>query len=139
PIAFAGFHRGMLSFGKAPITMTMTENRVTFSGPESSVEMDVLKGLGGKAGEGDEPAQRRFSGLHAVQVRDTQARERQSDVELLGHEWIHVDDGCREQAVTVRLKQAITIVPDTRLRFDCAGAARVRQTTRGDSGRRGTR
>src|SRR4029077_12427718 len=37
PIAFAGFHRGMLSFTKAPITMNITESRVTFSGPESSV------------------------------------------------------------------------------------------------------
>ncbi len=48
PIAFAGFHRGMLSFTKAPITMNITESRVTFSGPESSVEMDVMKGFGGK-------------------------------------------------------------------------------------------
>jgi hypothetical protein len=48
PIAFAGFQRGMLSFTKAPITMTVTENRVSFSGPESSVEMDVMKGFGGK-------------------------------------------------------------------------------------------
>ena len=29
PIAFAGFHRGMLSFTKAPITMDITEKRVT--------------------------------------------------------------------------------------------------------------
>ena len=48
PIAFAGFHRGMLSFTKAPITMDITEKRVRFSGPESSVEMDVLSGFGGK-------------------------------------------------------------------------------------------
>jgi len=48
PIAFAGFHRGMLSFTKAPITMSITENKVTFSGPESSVEMDVMRGFGGK-------------------------------------------------------------------------------------------
>ena len=48
PIAFAGFHRGMLSFTKAPITMSITESRVTFSGPESSVVMDVMKGFGGK-------------------------------------------------------------------------------------------
>src|SRR3954454_93119 len=48
PIAFAGFHRGMLSFTKAPITMNITEAKVTFAGPESSVEMDVMKGLGGK-------------------------------------------------------------------------------------------
>jgi len=48
PIAFAGFHRGMLSFTKAPITMNITERKVTFSGPESSVEMDVMRGFGGK-------------------------------------------------------------------------------------------
>jgi hypothetical protein len=46
PIAFAGFHRGMLSFTKAPITMNITDSRVTFSGPESSVVMDVMKGFG---------------------------------------------------------------------------------------------
>jgi hypothetical protein len=48
PIAFAGFHRGMLSFTKAPITMDITEKRVRFSGPESSVDMEVMSGLSGK-------------------------------------------------------------------------------------------
>src|SRR5215470_20156059 len=48
PIAFAGFHRGMLSFTKAPITMDITEKKVKFSGPESSVEMDVMAGFAGK-------------------------------------------------------------------------------------------
>ena len=48
PIAFAGFHRGMLSFTKAPITMDITEKRVRFSGPESAVDMEVLSGFGGK-------------------------------------------------------------------------------------------
>src|SRR6476660_5783499 len=48
PIAFAGFHKGMLSFTKAPITMDFTAKRVRFSGPESSVEMEVLSGFGGK-------------------------------------------------------------------------------------------
>jgi hypothetical protein len=48
PLAFAGFQRGMLSFTKAPITMEITESRVRFSGPESSVEMEVMRGLGGK-------------------------------------------------------------------------------------------
>ncbi len=48
PIAFAGFHRGMLSFTKAPITMNITESRVIFSGPESSVEMNVMRGFGDK-------------------------------------------------------------------------------------------
>jgi hypothetical protein len=49
PIAFAGFHRGMLSLTKAPITMDLTPAKVTFSGPESSVEMEVMRGLDGKA------------------------------------------------------------------------------------------
>jgi hypothetical protein len=48
PVAFAGFHKGMLSFGKAPITMELTEERVRFSGPESAVEMAVMRGAGGK-------------------------------------------------------------------------------------------
>ena len=48
PIAFAGFHRGMLSFTRAPITMDITEKKVKFSGPESSVEMDVMSGFAGK-------------------------------------------------------------------------------------------
>ena len=48
PIAFAGFHRGMLSFSKAPITMEITERKVTFSSPESSVEMEVMRGYDGK-------------------------------------------------------------------------------------------
>ena len=49
PLAFAGFQRGMLSFTKAPITIEVTESRVKFSGPESSVDMEVLKGFNGKA------------------------------------------------------------------------------------------
>jgi len=48
PIAFAGFHRGMLSFTKAPITMEITDKRVTFSGPGSSVDMEAMKGFDGK-------------------------------------------------------------------------------------------
>jgi hypothetical protein len=48
PLAFAGFHRGMLSFTKAPITMDITPKRVRFSGPESSVDMEVMSGYGGK-------------------------------------------------------------------------------------------
>ena len=49
PIAFAGFHRGMLSLTKAPITMDITDTRVTFAGPESSVEMEVMRGFDGKS------------------------------------------------------------------------------------------
>jgi hypothetical protein len=49
PLAFAGFHKGMLSFTRAPITMEVSEARVRFSGPESSVDMEVMKGFNGRA------------------------------------------------------------------------------------------
>ena len=48
PIAFAGFRNGMLSLQKAPIAMEITDTRVRFSGPESSVDMEVMKGFGGQ-------------------------------------------------------------------------------------------
>jgi hypothetical protein len=48
PIAFAGFRSGMLSLEKAPITMDITESRVRFSTPQSSVDMEVMRGLDGK-------------------------------------------------------------------------------------------
>jgi len=48
PLAFAGFHRGMLSLARGPVTMDITESRVRFSGPESSVDMEVMRGFGGK-------------------------------------------------------------------------------------------
>ena len=49
PLAFAGFQKGMLSFTRAPITMEATESRVRFSGPESAVDMEVVRGFNGKA------------------------------------------------------------------------------------------
>ena len=49
PLAFAGFHKGMLSFAKAPITMDVSATRVRFSGPESSVDMELMKGFNGQA------------------------------------------------------------------------------------------
>ena len=49
PLAFAGFHKGMLSFSKVPITMEMTATRVRFSAPESSVDMEVVRGYNGLA------------------------------------------------------------------------------------------
>ena len=49
PLAFAGFHKGMLSFTRAPITMEATPTRVKFAGPESAVEMEVAKGFNGQA------------------------------------------------------------------------------------------
>jgi hypothetical protein len=48
PIAFAGFHRGMLSFAKAPLTMEFSENRVAYSVPESAVDMERMRGFDGK-------------------------------------------------------------------------------------------
>jgi hypothetical protein len=91
PIAFAGFHKGMLSFTKAPITMDFTEKRVRFSGPESSVEMEVLSGFGGKPVTVMNLPSAAFSGLHPVQVGVAQARQRQDDVQLLWHQRLHVD------------------------------------------------
>ena len=48
PIAFNGFHRGMLSFTKVPISLEITEQRVKFSSPESAVDMEVMRGRDGK-------------------------------------------------------------------------------------------
>lgn len=49
PLAFAGFHKGMLSFSKVPITMEINDARVRFSTPESSVDMEVVRGYNGQA------------------------------------------------------------------------------------------
>ncbi len=49
PIAFAGFHKGMLSFSKVPITMEVSDAHVRFSTPESSVDMEVVRGYNGQA------------------------------------------------------------------------------------------
>lgn len=49
PLAFAGFHKGMLSFTRAPITMEVSDTRVRFSGPESSVDMELMRGFNGQA------------------------------------------------------------------------------------------
>jgi len=82
PIAFAGFHRGMLSFTKAPITMEITESRVTFSGPESSVDMEVMRGFGGKPVKVlnlPNPAYQDYTQYKSVSHRHTSA----------GHTWNH--------------------------------------------------
>ena len=97
PIAFAGFHRGMLSFTKAPITMDVTERRVTFSGPESSVDMDVMKGFGGKPvkiSNLPNPAFQDYTQYRSVSHTHTSA---QPHVHPQGHERLHVDDGRGEQ------------------------------------------
>lgn len=49
PLAFAGFHKGMLSFSKVPITMEINDSRVRFSTPESAVDMEVVRGYNGQA------------------------------------------------------------------------------------------
>lgn len=49
PLAFAGFHKGMLSFTRAPITMEVSDTRVRFSGPESAVDMELVRGFNGQA------------------------------------------------------------------------------------------
>ena len=48
PLAFGGFHKGMLSFSKVPLTFEKTESRVKFTTPESSVDMEVVRGFGGQ-------------------------------------------------------------------------------------------
>ena len=67
PLAFAGFQKGMLSFSKAPITMEVTDTRVRFSAPESSVDMEVMKRLQRPGRQGHEPACRGVAELHPVQ------------------------------------------------------------------------
>ena len=49
PLAFAGFHKGMLSFTKAPITMEATRIARAVLRPESAVDMEVIKGFNGQA------------------------------------------------------------------------------------------
>lgn len=83
PIAFAGFHRGMLSFTTAPVTMEMTEERVRFSGPESSVDMQVMRGFGGKPVKIlnlPNPAYQDYTQYRSVSHRHTSAQ----------HSWSHV-------------------------------------------------
>jgi hypothetical protein len=82
PIAFAGFQRGMLSFTKAPITMNITPDKVSFAGPESSVEMDVMKGFGGKPVKVmnlPNPAYQDYTQFKSVSHTHTSA----------GHSWAH--------------------------------------------------
>lgn len=49
PHFLGGFQRaGILSTERVPLTVERTEDKLKFSVPESSVEMDVMKGFGGK-------------------------------------------------------------------------------------------
>jgi hypothetical protein len=49
PAVFAGFDRLKLSLDRAPIDVQRTASTVRFAVPESEVEMEVLRGLDGKA------------------------------------------------------------------------------------------
>ena len=49
PVAFGGFHRGMRSLERVPLTVERTGDRVRFAGPESTVEMELMRGLDGQA------------------------------------------------------------------------------------------
>jgi hypothetical protein len=48
PLAFGGMRRTQLKITKAPITMEMTDTRVRFSTPDSTVDMEVMQGDGDK-------------------------------------------------------------------------------------------
>lgn len=48
PRAFNSLARSPFTTTKAPITMEMSEARVRFSTPDSTVDMEVMKGTGGK-------------------------------------------------------------------------------------------
>ena len=86
PLAFAGFHKGMLSFTKAPITMEATESRVRFSGPESAVDMELVEGFQRPGDQGAQPALGRLPGLHPVPLGLTHPFNRGAHVEPQGYE-----------------------------------------------------
>ena len=100
PLAFAGFHKGMLSFSKVPITMEVTDARVRFTAPESSVDMEVVRGYNGQADQDPEPAGRGDAELHPVQERVAPALECAALLEALRHQRLRLDDD-RGQQVTL--------------------------------------
>jgi hypothetical protein len=82
PLAFAGFHKGMLSFSTVPITMEVTDSRVRFSTPESSVDMEVVRGYNGQA--------IRINNLPSVGLQDyTQFRSVLHQHSSATHNWKH--------------------------------------------------
>ena len=97
PLAFAGFQRGMLSFTKAPITMEVTESRVKFSGPESSVDMEVMKGFNGKAVKVMNLPSAVFQDYTQFRSIVAYAHERDAFVEPQGHERLHLEMGSFQQ------------------------------------------
>jgi hypothetical protein len=99
PLAFAGFHKCMLSFTKAPITMELTDTRAFLDagiGGRHGSDARVRR----QAGAHPQPAQPGLSELHAVSIDRAHAHGQGSDVVAQGHELVHVDDGCRESAIT---------------------------------------
>ena len=100
PLAFAGFQKGMLSFTKAPITMEVSDTRVRFSGPESAVDMEVMKGFNGQAVKVTQPAGRVVPELHAVPLCLAHAHERDAQLEALGDQRVHVAVGRGKREVS---------------------------------------
>lgn len=82
PIAFAGFHKTMLSMSKVPVTMDVTDSRVRFTTPESSVDMEVVRGFNGQA--------IRILNLPSQQLQDyTQFRSVSHTHTSATHSWKH--------------------------------------------------
>ena len=48
PVAFSGFHRGMRSLQRVPLSIERTNEMVRFSVPESTVEIRLMRGLDGE-------------------------------------------------------------------------------------------
>ena len=48
PLAFSSLRQNLPPISKGPITVEMTESRVRFSTPDSTVDMQVMKGFGDK-------------------------------------------------------------------------------------------
>ena len=48
PMAFGGFHRGMRSLQRVALTIERTEDMVRFSVPESTVEIQLMRGIDGQ-------------------------------------------------------------------------------------------
>ena len=48
PVAFGGFHRGMRSLQRVALMIERTEDMVRFSVPESTVEIQLMRGIDGQ-------------------------------------------------------------------------------------------
>ena len=90
----------MLSLTKAPITMEITETRVRFSGPESSVDMEVMKGFGGKPVKIlnlPNPAYQDYTQFKSVTHTHASPGPR---VVAQRHQRVHLHDGRGQQPMT---------------------------------------